>query len=212
MPTADDALTEERIAELARCYQEPAYFIHHYCMIYDAVAGAWVPFRLWDAQADALAQVHEHQLSIILKARQIGMTWLMLSYALWLMRFRPIASILVFSRRDTGAAYLISFDRMRGIYGRLPAWMVAGHTQPEHYLWLRVPEEIRALEHARRRLDGGSVQRDNAVARLVLAPSNVHEPLDEIHIAAPKVLHLDGPHRRVGGDDGCAIHVLPLCV
>ena len=127
MPTADDALTEERIAELARCYQEPAYFIHHYCMIYDAVAGAWVPFRLWDAQADALAQVHEHQLSIILKARQIGMTWLMLSYALWLMLFRPIASILVFSRRDTDAAYLISFDRMRGIYGRLPAWMVAGN-------------------------------------------------------------------------------------
>jgi hypothetical protein len=79
-------------------------------------------------------------------------------------------------------------------------------------LGLGVSEEIRALEHPRRRFDSRGVERDDAVARLVLAPSNVHEPLDEIHIAAPKVLHLDRPHRRVGGDNGCAIHVLPLCV
>jgi len=79
-------------------------------------------------------------------------------------------------------------------------------------LGLGVSEEIRALEHARRRFDSRCVERYDAVARLVLAPSNVHEPLDEIHIAATKVLRLDGPHRRVGGDDGRAIHVLPLGV
>ena len=36
------------------------------------------------------------------------------------------------------------------------------------------------------------------------------EPLDEIHIAPAKVLHLDRPHRRVGRDDRGAVHVLPL--
>ena len=84
--------------------------------------------------------------------------------------------------------------------------------RPEVVLGLGVSEEIRALEHARRRLDGRCVERDDAVARLVLAPSHVQQPLDEIHIAASKMLHLDGSHRRVGGDDGCAIHVLPLRV
>ena len=44
--------------------------------------------------------------------------------------------------------------------------------------------------------------------RLVLAPSDVHQPLDEIHVAATKVLHFDGPQRRVRGDDRGAIHVL----
>ena len=84
--------------------------------------------------------------------------------------------------------------------------------RPEIVLGLGVAEEVRALEHPRGRFDGRCVQRDDAVARLVLAPPNVHEPLDEIHVAAPKVLHLDRPHRRVGRDDGCAIHVLPLWV
>ena len=84
--------------------------------------------------------------------------------------------------------------------------------RPEVVLGLGVPEQIRALEHPRRRFDGRRVQRDDAVARLVLAPSDVHEPLDEIDIAAAKVLHLDRPHRRVGGDDGGAVHVLPLRV
>ena len=73
-------------------------------------------------------------------------------------------------------------------------------------------EHIRALEHPRCCFDGRCVQRDDAVARLVLAPSNVYQPLDEIHIASAKVLHLDRSHRRVGRDDGGAKHVLPLCV
>ena len=79
-------------------------------------------------------------------------------------------------------------------------------------LGLGVSEEICPLEHSSCRFDRRRVQRDDTVARLVLAASHVDEPLDEIHIAAPKVLHLDRPHRRVGGDDSCAIHVLPLCV
>jgi hypothetical protein len=46
-------------------------------------------------------------------------------------------------------------------------------------LGLGVSEEISALEHARRRFDGRCVERDDPVARLVLAPSNVQQPLDE---------------------------------
>ena len=84
--------------------------------------------------------------------------------------------------------------------------------RPEVVLGLGVPEQIRALEHPRRRFDGRCVERDDAVARLVLAPPDVHEPLDEIDVAPAKVLHLDRPHRRVGRDDGGAVHVLPLWV
>ena len=48
------------------------------------------------------------------------------------------------------------------------------------------------------------------MARLVLAPPDVQEALDEIDVAPAKVLDLDRPHRRVGGDDRGAVHVLPL--
>jgi len=44
------------------------------------------------------------------------------------MIFRPIASILIFSKRDIDAIYLLSEDRLRGMYDRLPEWMKASHT------------------------------------------------------------------------------------
>jgi hypothetical protein len=58
----------------------------------------------------------------MLKARQLGLTWLVLGYALWLVLFRPAATVLLFSRRDDEAVDLLR-TRLRGIYDRLPAWL-----------------------------------------------------------------------------------------
>lgn len=114
--------------ELGKCYRSPQYFIQNYCHIYDTVEGGWVPFELWPAQVAALDIIHNNQLSVVLKARQIGLTWLVLAYALWCMIFRPIASILIFSKRDIDAIYLLSEDRLRGMYDRLPDWMRQSHS------------------------------------------------------------------------------------
>jgi hypothetical protein len=73
-----------------------------------------------------------------------------------------------------------------------------------------VPEQIGTFEHARHGFDCRSVQRNDAMARLFLAPSHVQQPLDDIHIAPPNVLDLRRTHRRVGSDDGCAVDVLPF--
>lgn len=120
-------LTQVEAEELGRCYSDPAYFIRTYCYIYDTKDSGWIPFELWPAQKAALDVVHGSQLAVILKARQIGMTWLVLAYALWSMIFRPIGSVLIFSKRDTDAIYLLSEDRLRGMYNRLPEWMKDGH-------------------------------------------------------------------------------------
>jgi len=56
-------------------------------------------------------------------------------------------------------------------------------------LGLGVSEEIRALEHPRRRFDGRCVERDDTMARLALAPSHVYEALDKIHIPSGKSTH-----------------------
>ena len=37
---------------------------------------------------------------VVLKARQLGISWLSLSYALWLMLFHPPATVLLFSLRE----------------------------------------------------------------------------------------------------------------
>lgn len=122
-----DELTVERAEELGKCYHSYIYFITHYCKIYDSVELDWIPFRLWPEQKRVLHDIHKNQLTVILKARQLGISWLSLSYALWSLIFRPIAAISIFSRRDTESMYLLGKDRLRGMYRHLPEWMKAGH-------------------------------------------------------------------------------------
>ena len=108
--------------EIHKCRSSPAYFLDRYGHIYDAVSADWVPFRLWPAQFQALATLVAHRLTVILKARQLGLTWLVLGYALWLILFRPAVTVLLFSRRDDEAADLLG-TRLRGLYERLPVWL-----------------------------------------------------------------------------------------
>lgn len=120
-------LTEERVEEIAKCYDDYIYFIDTYCKIYDSVESNWIPFKLWNAQKVVLKGIDENQQVIILKARQLGISWLVLGYALWSMIFRSIASISVFSRRETEAIYLVGQERLRGMYKTLPPWMLTGN-------------------------------------------------------------------------------------
>jgi len=124
-PTTTTAFNREgMVREWLACRQSAPYFVHHYCWIEDAVIGQWVPFHLWPAQAEALRTLQQSLLNIWLKARQIGMTWLALAYALWKLIFHPIATVLLFSRRDDEAVELLN-HRLKGMYQRLPSWMQA---------------------------------------------------------------------------------------
>ena len=54
-------------------------------------------------------------------------------------------------------------------------------------LQLGVPEQIGTLEHSRSSFDRRSAERNDPVARFVLAPPHVREPLNEIHVASAQV-------------------------
>lgn len=117
LPSANNILDE-----LVKCDDDLGYFVVTYCHIYNATERAWMPFALWDAQRVTLETFKAHKLTIILKARQLGLSWLVLCYALWLMLFRPAATVLIFSKRDEEAIELLDV-RLKGIYERLPSWM-----------------------------------------------------------------------------------------
>ncbi len=116
-------MTAHERREWLKCSESCLYFIFNYCQIYDATRGDWIPFQLWPAQAHALRTILNNRLIVILKARQLGATWLALAFALWLALFRPAATILIFSRRDDEAIYLLSQERTRGMYARLPNFL-----------------------------------------------------------------------------------------
>lgn len=114
---------EER--ETLLCAADPYYFISTYVYIYDNEDQGWIPFELWPEQIEVLWIFHLYKLVVGLKARQLGITWLALAYALWMMLFAPIATVLLYSRRDDEAMYLISDERLKGMYKKLPDFLKA---------------------------------------------------------------------------------------
>ena len=84
--------------------------------------GLAIPFELWPKQKEALQRFVEERLVIVMKARQLGLTWLALSYALWRMIFQPGYSVIGLSQRESDAKELIR--RMKFILRYLPDWLV----------------------------------------------------------------------------------------
>jgi hypothetical protein len=114
---------EAQQREWLRCAVSAAYFTHGHVQIYNATAQQWMPFVLWSAQMNVLEQMEHERLLVVLKARQLGLSWLTLAYALWLLVFRAPATVLLFSLREAEAVELLG--RLRGMAKRLPDWMVA---------------------------------------------------------------------------------------
>ncbi len=113
-------------AELEACTKDPAYFVFNYVYLLNKPAGggvgAWVPFKLWPFQVEVLDAFRDNGRVIVLKARQLGLSWLALAFAMWLMLFRPIAEILIFSKTEEEAIVMLE-ERLKGIYRLLPDWM-----------------------------------------------------------------------------------------
>jgi hypothetical protein len=106
------------------CSLDPLFFIDRYVQIYDSVTERWIPFRLWPSQIGVLDDLQSYRLTVILKARQLGQTWLLLAWGLWRLIFHPIQTGLVFSRRDDESMYLLGKNRLLGMIKRLPYWVV----------------------------------------------------------------------------------------
>lgn len=90
-----------------------------------------IPFRLWRAQERALALLEKNRFCIVLKARQLGMSWLVLCYALHGMLTRPGSTVVAVSRTETEAKELVR--RLRAMTRCMPEFFggVPGgfHTQ-----------------------------------------------------------------------------------
>lgn len=109
--------------EQERCRRDPRYFAQSYGSV-EPPKGAAIPFVLWPAQADLLERIREYIKLWVLKARRLGLTWLVLHYGLWLALLDPDnygARVLVFCKNRGDAGKLL--DRVKAIHDRLPPWL-----------------------------------------------------------------------------------------
>jgi hypothetical protein len=113
----------EQVVELATCGVDVEHWIRTYVTIEDPQGAGvgLIPFALWPAQAKLLWTLVKERLVLILKARQLGISWLVCAYALHLCLFNDGRSVLLFSKGQFEANVLIR--RILGMYYRLPDWM-----------------------------------------------------------------------------------------
>ncbi|MFA5667528.1 MAG: hypothetical protein WC944_11125, partial [Candidatus Cloacimonadaceae bacterium] len=118
--------------EILKCKKSCARFIRRWVYIEDkdealaGGAGVVIKFILWPKQLTALASILANRLLIILKARQLGLTWLVLSYAVWRMLFFPGYTVAGVSRTEDEAKELVR--RIAIILKSLPPWMAMERT------------------------------------------------------------------------------------
>lgn len=97
-----------RRKELEYCAEHPVYFAETYGHIEDKSAAELIqPFRLWPAQKQALKELATHRMNVILKARQLGITWLALTEAVRLLLCQSGRTVVAISRAEDEAKELV---------------------------------------------------------------------------------------------------------
>lgn len=108
-----------REQEIEYCRSDLVYYVRTYCHIEDKDAEELIqPFDMWQMQEDSLLSIHEHRLNIILKARQLGFSWLVLSYASHLLLTLTGRTAIMLSRSEEEAKELIR--RLAVIFRYMP--------------------------------------------------------------------------------------------
>ena len=113
--------------ELDKCKDSCARFIRKWVYIEDkdkagTDTGIPIKFTLWPLQLKALAAIVFLRLLVILKARQLGVTWLVLAYAVWRIIFQPGYTVVALSKKEDPDAYEL-VRRVEFILRHLPPWM-----------------------------------------------------------------------------------------
>lgn len=118
-PTQTEALRQEK--EWRKCAKNAAYFVNEYAFMWTKEGGDPLDWELWDCQRDALDQFQKHRLVIILKTRQLGMSWTACAYVVWCVVFK--LNFHVYFQSIGRVEVAEQMHRIHFIYDNLPEWM-----------------------------------------------------------------------------------------
>jgi len=111
---------KEMIAEVVRCGKSPDYFCNSYAKISHPLRGL-IPFDMYDFQEEALGDFKHHRFTVILKARQLGISTSVAAYVCWLMLFQRDKNVLVVATKLGTATNLVK--KIKAIHKNLPPWL-----------------------------------------------------------------------------------------
>lgn len=121
---------EWRVLMLDYCKDHIEYFIDKYGHIEDKSADELIqPFKLWPAQVEALKSIMAHKWNIILKARQLGFSWLVMHIAAHLMITSYGKLVIGLSKTEEEAKELVR--RLAVIFRYMPELIAEKDNIPE---------------------------------------------------------------------------------
>lgn len=111
-------LTPEQEREYRRCKRSFRYFLQHHVFIAD---GGGTKFDPWRWQIELSARLPGIRRLILLKARQLGLSWIAAAYALWVGLFHRGALVLLVSQTEPDAIELLA--KVQFIFDHLPEYL-----------------------------------------------------------------------------------------
>ena len=115
--------TEEQVAEIIKCTEDPVHFIRNYVKIVNVDHGL-VPFNMWPFQEEMVKTFHENRFCIAKMPRQVGKTTTTVGYMLWSVLFNPDYTVGILANKGSLAREIL--DRLTKAYEYLPLWLQQG--------------------------------------------------------------------------------------
>jgi hypothetical protein len=117
----DDIPMDEIIIECKKVFASFIYFLNEYVFIEDKESKRAVKLKLWPEQARVVPIITAENLLVILKARQLGLTWLVAAYVLWRSIIHQLHLSVIISVTESLSIEFL--DRVYFILDRLPVWL-----------------------------------------------------------------------------------------
>ena len=115
--------TEEQVIEIAKCAEDPVYFIKTYVKIVNVDRGL-IPFDMWDFQEDMVRTFHNNRFTIAKMPRQVGKTTTTVGYMLWAAIFNDEYTVGILANKGQLARDILG--RIQKAYEYLPSWLQQG--------------------------------------------------------------------------------------
>ena len=164
---------QEIVAEIVRCGKNPAYFCNHYAQISHPMRGL-IPFKLYPFQETALSDFKKNRFSVILKARQLGISTTVAAYVCWLMLFHRDKNVLVVATKLGTATNLVK--KIKAIHKNLPPSLKIADISIDN----RTSFELSNGSQVKASSTSGDAGRSEALSLLVVDEAAFVEGMEEL--------------------------------
>ena len=164
---------EDMLKEIIRSGKDPVNFINNYAKISHPMHGL-IPFKTYDFQTDLVEDYNDHRFTVILKARQLGISTITAAYVAWMMMFHRDKNVLVIATKFGTAANLVK--KVKAIHKHLPDWMKIASIEIDN----RTSFELTNGSQIKASSTSSDAGRSEALSLLVIDEAAHVEGLDEL--------------------------------